>query len=83
MIYERNATCQWGRGNWLSNTVIAGPDPAIGYPHQFANDAIPASNHLDGDGLVGPGLALRAVRQHLIPMLGNSDSYPLSRHGWA
>jgi hypothetical protein len=22
-----------------------GRDPAIGYPHQFANDAIPVSNH--------------------------------------
>ena len=22
-----------------------GPDPAIGYPHQIANDAIPVSNH--------------------------------------
>jgi hypothetical protein len=25
--------------------VMAGLDPAIGYPHQFANDAIPVSNH--------------------------------------
>ena len=24
---------------------MAGLDPAIGYPHQFANDAIPVSNH--------------------------------------
>ena len=24
---------------------MAGLDPAIGYPHQFANDAIPLSNH--------------------------------------
>ena len=25
--------------------VMAGLDPAIGYPHQFANDAIPITNH--------------------------------------
>ncbi len=25
--------------------VMAGLDPAIGYPHQIANDAIPVSNH--------------------------------------
>ena len=25
--------------------VTAGLDPAIGYPHQIANDAIPVSNH--------------------------------------
>ena len=25
--------------------VMAGLDQAIGYPHQFANDAIPVSNH--------------------------------------
>ena len=24
---------------------MAGLDPAIGYPHQIANDAIPVSNH--------------------------------------
>jgi hypothetical protein len=28
----------------LTLHVMAGPDPAIGYPHQFANDAIPVSN---------------------------------------
>jgi hypothetical protein len=27
------------------DTVMAGLDPAIGYPHQIANDAIPVSNH--------------------------------------
>jgi hypothetical protein len=29
----------------LAPHVMAGLDPAIGYPHQFANDAIPVSNH--------------------------------------
>jgi hypothetical protein len=24
---------------------MAGLDPAIGHPHQFANDAIPVNNH--------------------------------------
>jgi hypothetical protein len=34
--------------------VMAGLDPAIGHPHQFANDAIPVSNHPDRDGRVKP-----------------------------
>jgi hypothetical protein len=34
---------------------MAGLDPAIGYPHQFANDAIPLSNPCDADGPVKPG----------------------------
>ena len=29
----------------LSTAVIAGLDPAIGYPPQFSNDAVPVSNH--------------------------------------
>ena len=51
---------------------MAGPGPAIGYPHQFANDAIPVSNHPmemadraqvePSDDVVGP---LRAVPQQL------------------
>jgi hypothetical protein len=27
-------------------SVMVGLDPAIGHPHQIANDAIPVSNHL-------------------------------------
>ena len=30
--------------------VMAGIDPAIGYPRQLANDAIPLSNHSMADG---------------------------------
>ena len=30
----------------LAPDVMAGLDPAIGYPHQFANDAIPVSNRV-------------------------------------
>src|SRR5580698_4885805 len=29
----------------LAPHVLAGLDPAIGYPHQIANDTIPVSNH--------------------------------------
>ena len=53
----------------LAPHVMAGLDPAIGYPHQIANDAIPVSNHpmeMAGSSpamtLVGP---LRVVRQQL------------------
>ena len=45
---------------------MAGLDPAIGYPHQFANDAIPVSNH--PMEMVGSSPAmtwLRAVPQQL------------------
>ena len=46
---------------------MAGLDPAIGYPHQFANDAIPVSNRVEpSDDVVGP---LRAVRQQLGPLV--------------
>jgi hypothetical protein len=38
-------------------------NPPIGYPHQFANDAIPVANH----PMEVAGLALRAVRQQLKP----------------
>ena len=31
----------------LAPDVMAGLDPAIGYPHQFANDAIPVSNQVE------------------------------------
>ena len=51
---------------------MAGLDPAIGYPHQFANDAIPVSNHpMEMAGLIlgsSPRTAmtgLRAARQQL------------------
>jgi hypothetical protein len=33
-------------------------DPAIGYPHQFANDVIPVSNHpmaMAGSSQIKPG----------------------------
>jgi Transglycosylase SLT domain len=55
-----------------TSLVMAGPGPAIDYPHQFANDAIPVSNHPmemagrarvePSDDVVGP---LRAVPQQL------------------
>jgi hypothetical protein len=48
---------------------MAGLDPAIGYPHQIANDAIPVSNHPMDDGRVEPSDdvvgPLRVVRQQL------------------
>ena len=37
---------------------MAGLDPAIGYPHQIANDAIPVSNHpmeMAGSSQAKPG----------------------------
>ena len=43
---------------------MVGLDPAIGYPHQFANDAIPVSNHpmeMTGSSPVMTGLD-RCVR---------------------
>jgi hypothetical protein len=49
-----------------ANPVIVGLDPAIGYPHQFANDAIPANNHPMAMAASSPAmtaLAARAVRQ--------------------
>ena len=30
---------------WRILYVMAGLDPAISYPHQFTNDAIPVGNH--------------------------------------
>ena len=33
---------------------MAGLDPAIDYPHQIANDAIPVSNHPRENGQVEP-----------------------------
>ena len=50
--------------------VMAGLDPAIGYPHQIANYAIPVSNH--PMQMVGSNPAitcLRAVRQQLGPLV--------------
>jgi len=48
---------------------MAGLDPAIGYPHQIANDAIPVSNHPmemagvePSDDVIGP---MRVARQQL------------------
>ena len=59
----------------LSPPVMAGLDPAISYPHQIANDAIPGSNHpmvmagtcldMPRHDVVGP---FRAVRQSLGPL---------------
>jgi hypothetical protein len=41
---------------------MAGLDPAIGYPHQIANDAVPVSNHpMEMAGSIT--VVARAVRQ--------------------
>ena len=49
---------------------MAGLDPAIGYPHQFANDAIPVSNHPMEMAGSNPAMTwLRAVRQQLGPLV--------------
>jgi hypothetical protein len=45
-LAERWAITHTGRRKYrLSTPVLAGLDPAIGYPHPIANDAIPISNH--------------------------------------
>ena len=52
-----------------------GLDPAIGYPWQIVNDAIPVSNHpmeMTGPGHDGVG-SLRAVRQQQGPLVLNVD----------
>jgi hypothetical protein len=59
----------------LAPHVMAGLDPAIGYPRQFANDAIPVSNHpMEMAGLIlgsSPRTAmtgLHAARQQSGPL---------------
>jgi hypothetical protein len=52
-----------------------GLDPAIGYPWQIVNDAIPVNNH--PMEMTGPGHdrvgSLRAVRQQQGPLVLNFD----------
>ena len=56
---------------------MAGLDPAIGYPHQIANDAIPVSNHPMDDGRVEPSDdvvgPMRVVRQQLGRLVLHSE----------
>jgi len=43
---------------------MAGLDPAIGYPNQIANDAIPVSNHPMEMVGSSPAAAARRLRRH-------------------
>ena len=67
---------------WRFHPVMAvlGLDPAIGYPHQFANDAIPVSNH--PMEMAGPTPAmtwLHAVRQQLGPLILLGDRHLINQ----